>query len=316
MRKSAAMLAAAAGAAAALCACSGGGSQGSAVLPNSWAAVREFGHGIEPAFKSSKLFFVTDADFNAVFVLKSKTWKNVRSITDGLSGPYGVWVDRRGNLYVANRLDVNVLEYKPGATTPTFTYDAGMTAPVKVTVDGSGNVYEADNNGGFVNEYAQKSNSVMFTCHPGGFLGGVAVDGSGDVFVDYNINSTGDARIAEYKGGLKGCNETVLAPTLTYAGGMALDKKNNLLVCDFTITGSVDVIAPPYGSITGTLGSGFGAPLEVTINKSNKQAYVTDGLNGVVQVLHYPSGSNIVTLGAANGLIGPTGAVDGKNFVP
>ena len=317
MSKSLATLTVAAGLAAALlCACSSSGSQASTTLPSSVTKLSPFSHALEPATKFSKYLYVTDSDFNAVFLFKKKTWKNVGSITDGLSGPFGDWVDRHGNLYVANRLDVNILEYKPGSTTPTFTYSAGMMAPVKVTVDGSGNVYEADNNGAFVNEYAQKSNSVMFSCHPGGFLQGVAVDGSGDVFVDYNINSTGDARIAEYKGGLNGCNETVLGVVLPYAGGIALDKKNNLLVCEYLGGGAVDIIPPPYNGITGSLGSGFAAPIEVTLNKSNSQAYVTDWLNADVQVLNYPSGSNVVTLGSADGLIGPTGAVDGKNFVP
>jgi len=78
----------------------------------------------------------------------------------------------------------------------------------------------------------------------------------------------------------------------------------------------VDVVAPPYSSVTGTLGSGFQSPFEVAINKSNKQAYVADAARDEVQVLHYPSGTNITTLGSSDGLREPAGAVDGKNFIP
>jgi hypothetical protein len=40
------------------------------------------------------------------------------------------------------------------------------------------------------------------------------------------------------------------------ASGIAVDKQDNLIVCDENAP-AVDIIAPPYTSITGTLGSGW-----------------------------------------------------------
>jgi DNA-binding beta-propeller fold protein YncE len=88
-----------------------------------------------------------------------------------------------------------------------------------------------------------------------------------------------------------------------------------LLVCDAG-TSAVDIIAPPYSSITGTLGSGWAEPFFITIYRAGNQAYVTDPGAADVRILGYPSGSVVATLGSANGLALPVEAVDSKNFVP
>jgi hypothetical protein len=261
-------------------------------------------------YKGLKDLYVGDRDLSEVVILKNKTYTQVGTISD-TSGVDRDYLDSKGNLYVANT-DGNIAEYAPGASSPSFTYSADMDDPIGVNVDTKGNVYEVDYQGGFVNEYAQKTNSVLHSCLPGGSVEGVAIDASKDVFVVYYASGTG--KIAEYKNGLSGCNETVLGATVGFPGGMVLDKHGNLLVCDQSHA-SVDVIDPPYSSITGTLGSGFGAPVEVTLNKANALAFVTDSVNEDVQVLDYPSGSNVTTLDGSNGLEEPWGAVDGPNAV-
>jgi hypothetical protein len=176
-------------------------------------------------------------------------------------------------------------------------------------------VYEADYYDGAygpVNEYKQGSNTVVASCSPGGAVAGVAVDRRDDVFVDYNTTSGG--KITEYKNGLKDCKGKVLGASFSFVGGMVIDKNRKLLVCD-QIGAAVDVIAPPYTKISGTLGSGYGDPTHVTINKKNNLAFVTDVGNANVQVVKYPSGANVATLGTANGLVDPISAVDGLNAV-
>ena len=222
-----------------------------------------------PAAGTPRTLYVDDWSIGAVELLKARTYVNLGGITSGINGPDGNWVDASGNLYVANYAGPNVTEYNSTGA-PVFTYDTGMTDAVDVTTDGSGNVYEADYNypnfNGFVNEYAQQSDTVAATCYPGGAVESVAVDRRGDVFVAYNNTQTNGANIVEYRHGLAGCNGTVLPMTLAFAGGMVVDKAGNLLVCD-QVGGVVDVIAAPYAVITSTLGSGFSDPLHVTVDR-------------------------------------------------
>jgi hypothetical protein len=189
---------------------------------------------------------------------------------------------------------VNIAEFAPGGTAPKH-----------------GNVFEADYQGAFVNEYAQRKNVVLNSCSPGGGVESIAEDTHDNVFVAYNGSS---GKIVEYKGGLKGCKATPLAPTFTFVGGMVIDKNGTLLVCDQQGK-AVDLIAKPYTSITGTLGNGFGTPFHISLNKANSRVFVTDVLNYDVRVVKYPSGDDVTSLGSGDGIQDPFSAVDGPNAV-
>jgi DNA-binding beta-propeller fold protein YncE len=293
------------------------------IAPKFWPLLRI---GAVPAghhptiYKGLKDLYVSDMNFNAVEILANRTYKNVGSISNGINGPGANFLDKKGNLYVANTgggsSESYIREYAPGATSPSFTYTAGMTDPVGVTVDAAGNVYETDHLGGFVNEYAQGINAVLHSCPVVGPVG-VAVDASGDVFVD-TATSTG-ANILEYFGlAMRGhpprCQFSTLGVTLDFGGGMVLDNNNALVVCDQTLQ-SVYIIAPPYSSITRTLGSDYIDPYQVALTKYNALAFVTDvGLDEVF-VYNYKTNTLVTTLGSGNGISLPFGAVDGPNAV-
>jgi hypothetical protein len=292
-------------------------------------------HGVSPDSFGSRHIWVTDFGTGATDIVKYNTWAGQGSFSTGMNGPDGDWVDKAHpqDLYVANYAGPNITEYT-GANngnppTLAYTYSAGMADPVDVTTDKNGNVYEADYNytvagGGYVNEYAQMSNTVVASCSPGGNAEGVAVDKHGNVFVAYNNISSFVGNIVEYPHGLaaSGCVGTVLPITFGFLGGIALDKvSGNLIVCDQTgpsFSGAaVDVVSysSGYTAIAGTLGSGYSDPFHVTIDMANDKAYVADLSAAVVQVLNYPAGTNITTLGSANGLTQPASAVDTHNSV-
>jgi hypothetical protein len=342
--------------AAILAACSGGTSQGtSAVLPSAGASASKglsdpvrsgvapkflgmmrhgqaAKHGVKPATFTNHVIYIDDSGNGAADVIKYNHWTvDEGTIGSGLTGPDGNWVDKQvagvRHLYVADYTGPYINEYNTDGSTA-FTYNAGMADPVAVTTDKHGNVYEADFNytvpgGGYVNEYAQQSNSVMASCSPGGNVEGVAVDKHGNVFVSYNNLSTDVGTVAEYVGGLvaSGCIATVEPITFGYLGGIALDRQGNLIVCDQTGPGFsgnvIDVLAPPYSAITGTLGSGYSDPFHVSVDMAGTQAYVTDLGAAAVDVLTYPGGSNVATINASSttGVVGPTGAVDEHNLV-
>jgi hypothetical protein len=317
---------AAAAAVASLAACSNGGSVGLRTAPSlSRSGIANAGlirrgapivsQRVRPDKGGPRELFVDDLGKNAVKIFANSSWKRKGGVTNGIDGPGGNWVDKRRYLYVANYLADDITEYVPGAKVPRFTYASGMNDPVGVTTDYAGNVYEADFAGGFVNEYRQHRDAVIATCSPGGSVEGVAVDNSANVFVDYYTGSEG--KIVEYFHGLSasGCVGKVLGVTLKYPGGMVLDQKGDLYVCD-QLAPSVDFISYPYKSVTKELGSGWVEPLHVTASRPLGQIYVADYGAGDVQVLAIPKGKRVATLGASDGLSLPSSAVDGVNLAP
>jgi hypothetical protein len=280
-------------------------------------AMNDSANVLEIRHEKRELLYVDDGGNQTVEILKNGTWKEVRAITEGIGDIDRNWVDRNGNFYFAQFSPVEIVEYARRASSPTFTYYSEMQLPVDVTTDRAGNVYEADELTSSINEYAQQSNSVSASCGNGAklFLS-VAVDRRGDVFVGYVDNEPyGRGHIYEYSGGLTGCHATELGVALTFPGGMALDKNDDIIICDQG-NNSVDIVAPPYNKVSGTLGSGYSAPSSVRLNRKNDRAYVVNGNPQDVLVVQYPNGTLIKELGADYGISEALGAVDSDNFNP
>lgn len=263
-----------------------------------------------------------------VLILRNGTWKNAGTISgSAMACPNGNWMDRKGNLYVSD-YDCGgsnvpgIYEYKRGASQPSFVYSAGLSDPVNVTTDRRGNVYAMDFYGFSITEYPQGSNTPLHQCAPPNsaysYVIGAAVDRHGNVFVASTEGSAPwSTDLYEYVGGLQGCSATQLALFPGLPGGMILDKKGNLLVAS-QIDNVINVVPPPYTAV----GSQIGAvnPFMITLDRCNDRLYVTswdyDGAPGSILIDAYPSGTNVVTLGASNGVANPSGAVDTLNYVP
>jgi hypothetical protein len=298
--------------------CAGGTQSSNAVMPNSAAvtAVRSLSESrVNPNdYKGLKDLYVADYTSQSVKILTNKHYREVGQITSGLVNPNGVFLDRHGNLYVASQGGgASINEYAPNATSPSFTYSTGMMAAIDVTVDAHGNVYEADGTG-FVLQYFQGSNTPIAGCSPGGGSGtvsGVTVDSANDVFVSFTVNNVG--AIAEYPGGLGDCSkQIVLGVPVVFPYGIAIDKNNNLVVADAGAA-KIDVVDPPYTSVTRTIGSGFTEPVTVRLSRDNKLAFATDYKVHDVFVLNYQTGAIVTMLGSVYGLSDPSSAVDGPD---
>lgn len=248
-----------------------------------------------------------------VDAFRYRTWQKLGMITDGIDEPVMNWVDKSGNLYVTNSFVPSVTEYDPSGNL-LFTYKNGLSSPDDVTTDQDGNVYVVNEDGTIV-EDRQQIDSPLITCNTGsGAQTYIAQNKGGDLFASLFYGN----KIVEYRHGLfaSNCVYTALPIYFGTPTGMAVDRSNNLVVCDSgagTRTPTVDIIAPPYTSISGTLGSGWGFPWSVRIDKPGTQADVVDwGIPGV-RIVGYPGGSTFATL---TGLGQPEGAVDSKNYVP
>lgn len=264
---------------------------------------------------NGRVLYVGEPSDVAILKYQHQAWTKIGAISNGINSPDDTWVDRAGNLYSANSgISDNVTEYDPSGNL-IFTYTTGLHYPWVGTTDKFGEVYVIDTEADTVTEYPQSSN-LSFSCSlPNGNMGaGIAVDKSGDVFVTLPTAR----QIIEYPHGLfrSNCTPTVL-PINVQATGMAIDPLGNLVVCLVSV-GIINMIAPPYTSITGTLATGLAQPHLIKINRQGTQAYVTDSADRTesLQVLTYPGGSITATFNYENGGLLPQTGVSDPSYVP
>ncbi|MGB8519844.1 MAG: hypothetical protein WCD38_06725 [Candidatus Tumulicola sp.] len=309
-----ASIAAASAAVAILTACSGGPQSGSTGLPQTTAGAAARVPRPEPQATGSFLY-VADYSKGSIEILQRvhQRWLNAGAIKESVLEPRDAWVDKSHNLYVANGLGP-VTEYDSSGKL-IFGYESAGSGKA-VTTDNHGNVFVV---GVDVNEYPQGIDNA-FSCEmPNAEPVAIAVDKDGNVFVGAFLGN-GRGKIVEYVGGLVNskCDSTRLPiPFSSAPHGIAIDKEGNLLATDPDRgVGDIDVIAPPYTSITRTISTGGPWPVSVSLNKANTRMYVSDSSLNMVHVMTYPAGAILTSLGPTEGLTQPDAAVDGNNFVP
>lgn len=248
------------------------------------------------------------SDFVGAVEILDRTYALERVVSDPTGCPDGDFFDVHGRLYDADYCAASVTEYTPNGTLK-FTYTAsGMSNPVGVTTDAASNVYAVDFGGGnpsVVVEFPQGNTTPLASCSTGLANEGVAVGSNGAVFVDGENPNTGLGVLLEYQHGLAGCpTPTTLGVSTGFPGGMQIDDAQNLLLCDQAA--GIDVIPPPYNSISQTIPGGLDN-FHVAINRKNGKIFIADPSAADVLVDLYPSGTSFAVLGSANGLVDPAG---------
>ncbi len=263
---------------------------------------------------------------------------NVLGNTDGpgstatFNQPLGIGIDRSGNLYVADAGNNTVRKITPAGVVSTFAGTAGVAGdangtgtaaqfdyPDGIAVDSAGNVYVSE----WVNCMIRKITPAGVVSTLAGATGakgsvdgtgagarfdhpsGLAVDGSGNVYVADYINDTIRkvtpegvvTTFAGYPGRAASADGTGSAARFYTPAGVALDASGNLYVADsgnntirmVTPTGVVTTLAgtPGYwGMPGGTNGTGaaaaFAAPLGIAADGS-ATVYVADTGNAAVR---------------------------------
>jgi hypothetical protein len=253
-------------------------------------------HGALPDVVAGPRMYVSDFGDSIIYVYKdlNSLSQPTRIITNGISNPQGLAVDYTGQLYVANEgpaQDVTV--YRPGSPKPVTTYPSQYFAgPYAVAIGVDGMVYIANNYNGTVVEFppGQVTPSLMITL-PGSTSKpaapqSLALDASNNLYVSYN-GYFGGGHIEKYPPG--STSGVDLGIALSDAGGIALDKKGNIVVCDRGMS-NVDVF-PPGSTTPSQVIGGFTTPNQLAFTKSFKELVVTDPDAHNVDVLSYPAGS-------------------------
>ena len=269
----------------------------------------------------------------------------------GFNSPSGVAVDSMGNIYVADRINHTIRKVTPAGVVTTLAGRTGtsgntdgtgsnarFSSPYGVTVDSSGNIYVADRDnhtirkvtlGGVVTTLAGAAGTSGTADGTGSdarfsYPAGVAVDGSGIVYVADSVNHTirkvTPAGVVTTLAGTAGSsgstNGTGSAARFSFPTGVAVDGSGNVYVADsnhtirkVTSAGVVSTLAGSAGSSWSTDGSGsaarFNNPFGVAVDGSGN-VYVSDRSNHTIRRL-IPA----IVLSTSAGTATISGNVDG-----
>jgi sugar lactone lactonase YvrE len=162
----------------------------------------------------------------------------IRMITQGTGRPFGMWVDHKNVLYVANEANkypASVTEFKPGASSPFFTITNFVGQPQSVAVDAQKNVFvnEASSDEGIVQEFAPGSNTAEKTIDTG--VGGYAFEAGSMAFDPKgNLIVAEQAKLALHIVSIAKGTSTVTPLNLDLTNitgpGMGIDKAGNIYV--------------------------------------------------------------------------------------
>jgi sugar lactone lactonase YvrE len=198
----------------------------------------------------------------------------------GLTGPAGVALDAKGNLFVVDNGGSAVKEFAaPGYTTPGVTLGSGFKIPFGVALDGSGNVFVADSGNKAVKEILAAGGYLTVKTVGAGFSNpeGVAVDGSGNVYVADSSDNTVKEILAA--GGY--ATVTNLGAGFNAPSGVAVDSAGNVFVADFGNNGLKEVLASSGYTKVNTLATGLSGPSGVALDAAGN-VYVTENVNSTL----------------------------------
>ena len=287
---------------------------GCASSPPSGSAL-PFASSSAAASKSSGDLFVSD--FYAAKVLIYPAGQNnpepTGSITDGVSDPYNLAVNKHGTLYVQNN-NLTVTEYPKGETSPSKTLNEpqeSVGTGVCVTVGSDGMVYAIDHYVSQIYEFKKGATSPTTTI----FLShafGLALDSRNNLYVGWAPNSSGGpGRVERFKPGSTTGKD--LGIETKYEGGLAIDKHDNVLVGD---QGNrvIDIFKKGQTTPFRSISTYPAYPYQFAFDRSDKHLYMVSGEPAEVYVYDYSTGDLAWT--DTQGLPGSGGYAEGVALSP
>jgi|HubBroStandDraft_4_1064222.scaffolds.fasta_scaffold24128_3 hypothetical protein len=249
--------------------------------------------------------FVADQPNQRVAIFSQKTGASTGQITDAIAGPDGLYIDPSGTLYVCNFGAGTVTEYPKGQTTHSKTL-TGTIGPKYVVAGRDGTVYVSDfGDGSHSNlyEYAGGSTTPTTVIPFATFPAGVALDTHNKVYVAYSDPTNNDIEVLKFKPGSTTGKNLGIHIKYDNAGGLAFDKKGDLLLDDQSLPG-VDVF-PPGATTPSQQIKGFSLAYQIALNQKNTHLFVSDPFGPSVAEVAYPSGTPIRSF--STGLAGAFG---------
>jgi sugar lactone lactonase YvrE len=270
-----------------------------------------------------------------------------------LTNPYGAAVDSSGNIYVADSTNHTLRKVTSAGVVTTLAGTAGLfgsadgtgaaarfKAPSAVAVDGSGNVYVADTNNNTIRTVTSAGvvTTLAGTAGVNGsangtgpsanffFPDGVAVDGSGNIYVADSTNHTlrkvtSAGVVTNFAGAPDGADGTGGGARFNYPAGVAVDSSGNVFVADYfdytlrkvTSAGVVTTLAGTAGVMGVTDGTGaaarFNSPAGMSADGSGNVYVADNGNNSIRKVTALGVVTTVVGTGTNMTMLGPLPAM-------
>ena len=231
---------------------------------------------------TGSFIYVADPDSDAVWIFPASGAdpSPVRSITQGVSGPAGVAIDKAGTAYVANSNNDTVTLYHAGHASPSLTLRQGLTRPTAVAVDSRGNVWVSNELGSFTGSVVEfpagSTKPSMIIPHLNPY--GIALDSADNLYVENYTNTV--AQVSVYARGSTKPAKSFGSKDLIEPLGITIGSTGDVYVCDYQYN-KIFVYAPHTYALLHKVFVEQGSLSGVTLS-SNQRLYASDGIQTVV----------------------------------
>jgi hypothetical protein len=254
-----------------------------------------------PDASPKPLLYVANYNSNAVMIYNAVGHNQapIGKITNGISGPEGMAVDRLGRLFVTNTSNNTVTVYRRGGINPVKTYSSGLNGPAGVVIGNDKTVYVSNLYGNNVDAYAGGSLTPT-TIYTGlNFPIAVTLDASNNLYV------TNGSGITKFPSG--STHGTNLGIVLQNPSGIAIDRRANIVVANQMPAGIY--VYPPGATQPKLVFGKEGDPNPIAFLGNVKRLFAGEPLSNTVNVYAYPTGAKVNAI--TNGVNFPAGvAVD------
>lgn len=199
-------------------------------------------------------------------------------VSSGLLAPYGVAVDRAGNVYFADTDNNAIKKWDASTQTVATLVSTGLFNPSGVAVDTVGNVYITDTKNNTLKKWNASTQQVSTLVSTG--LDepiGVAVDLAGNVYIgDYGNNALKKWNVSTQ------LVTTLVSSGLSFPEGIALDVAGNVYIVVDTLDGAIKKWDASTGLLSTVVSTGLTFPAGVAVDAMGN-LYIADQYNSAIQ---------------------------------